>query len=130
MNTNEFDQTSNCDRNVQDRGPSRTTWPPAWLTSTAETPAIVEDTAKTTALPANLQPLGETPQAAELSAVVTGPPAMAAEPLDASAAVCRCGSTCYIDLPIHDGRSMRRDCERCGRFISFPVWYDKTMNKH
>lgn len=37
--------------------------------------------------------------------------------------ICRCGSTTYRDVPIHDGRSARRDCGRCGRFIKFPVWY-------
>ena len=26
-------------------------------------------------------------------------------------------------MPIHDGKSIRRDCARCGRFIGFPVWY-------
>ena len=27
---------------------------------------------------------------------------------------------------IHDGDSIRRDCARCGRFIDFPVWYDRN----
>jgi len=40
--------------------------------------------------------------------------------------VCRCGSITWRDVPIHGGRSTRRDCARCGRFISFPVWYGKT----
>ncbi len=39
--------------------------------------------------------------------------------------VCRCGSTAWRDVPIHDGQSVRRDCGRCGRFIDFPVWYGK-----
>jgi len=38
-------------------------------------------------------------------------------------AVCRCGSTTWQDVPIHNGESMRRDCGRCGRFVGFPVWY-------
>jgi hypothetical protein len=38
-------------------------------------------------------------------------------------AVCRCGSTQWRDVPIHGGRSIRRDCARCGRFIAFPLWY-------
>jgi hypothetical protein len=38
-------------------------------------------------------------------------------------AVCRCGSTRWRDVPIHGGRSIRRDCARCGRFLSFPLWY-------
>jgi hypothetical protein len=27
------------------------------------------------------------------------------------------------DFPIHGGRSTRRDCAVCERFISFPLWY-------
>jgi len=37
--------------------------------------------------------------------------------------ICRCGSTEYVDHPIHGGQSLRRDCARCGRFIGFPLWY-------
>jgi hypothetical protein len=37
--------------------------------------------------------------------------------------VCRCGSTTWLDVAIHDGRSNRRDCARCGRFIDFSRWY-------
>jgi hypothetical protein len=39
---------------------------------------------------------------------------------------CRCGSTTWRDVPIHDRQSVRRDCGRCGRFIEFPIWYGKT----
>jgi len=35
----------------------------------------------------------------------------------------RCGSIETTDATIHDGRSVRRDCARCGRFIRFSVWY-------
>ena len=38
---------------------------------------------------------------------------------------CRCGSTIWRDVPIHDGQSARRDCGRCGRFINFPIWYGR-----
>ncbi len=38
-------------------------------------------------------------------------------------AICPCGSTEYVDHPIHGGQSLRRDCARCGRFIGFPLWY-------
>jgi hypothetical protein len=38
-------------------------------------------------------------------------------------AVCPCGSTQWRDVPIHGGRSIRRDCARCGRFLGFPLWY-------
>jgi hypothetical protein len=36
--------------------------------------------------------------------------------------ICRCGSTTTVDVPIHSGKSVRRDC---GRFVDFPVWYGK-----
>ena len=39
--------------------------------------------------------------------------------------LCRCGSTAWRDVPIHDGESVRRDCDNCGRFIEFPIWYGK-----
>ncbi|OHB77742.1 MAG: hypothetical protein A2W31_03425 [Planctomycetes bacterium RBG_16_64_10] len=35
----------------------------------------------------------------------------------------RCRSTEYRDVSIHGGRSVRRDCAKCGRFLDFPVWY-------
>jgi len=37
--------------------------------------------------------------------------------------VCRCGSTTWRDVLIHNGQSVRRDCGGCERFIEFPVWY-------
>jgi len=42
-----------------------------------------------------------------------------------AAAVCRCGSTAGRDFPIHGGRSTRRDCARCGRFLDFPRWHER-----
>lgn len=38
--------------------------------------------------------------------------------------ICRCGSTTWREVAIHDGQSTRRDCARCGRFIDFSRWYD------
>jgi len=35
----------------------------------------------------------------------------------------RCRSSDYIDFPIHGGRSIRRDCARCGFLIDLPQWY-------
>jgi hypothetical protein len=35
----------------------------------------------------------------------------------------QCGSCETRDVAIHSGRSVRRDCAQCGRFISFPVWH-------
>lgn len=60
--------------------------------------------------------------------------APAAEPVPAALVgltkeVCRCGSTKWRDVPIHDGQSVRRDCGRCGRFINFPVWYGALQNE-
>jgi hypothetical protein len=34
----------------------------------------------------------------------------------------RCCSEDYIDVPIHDGRSMRRDCACCHQTKGFSVW--------
>lgn len=40
--------------------------------------------------------------------------------------VCRCGSTTWRDVPIHEGLSVRRDCAGCRRFIGFPLWYGQA----
>lgn len=37
--------------------------------------------------------------------------------------VCRCGARGHVDISIHDGATVRRDCAGCGRFQSFPLWY-------
>jgi hypothetical protein len=37
-----------------------------------------------------------------------------------------CGTRQFVDVSIHGGRSVRRDCARCGQFVSFPVWHGKT----
>ena len=52
-------------------------------------------------------------------------PAPIINPATTTEQICRCGSTTWRDVPIHDGQSVRRDCGRCGRFIDFPVWYGK-----
>jgi hypothetical protein len=39
----------------------------------------------------------------------------------------RCRSTGFLDVPIHNGQSVRRDCARCGRFIVFVVWYGRVL---
>jgi hypothetical protein len=44
-------------------------------------------------------------------------------PCNAAKPVCRCGSTTWRDVAIHDGQSTRRDCAKCGRFIDFSYWY-------
>ena len=37
--------------------------------------------------------------------------------------ICPCGSTRSRDVPILGGQSARRDCDKCGRFIDFPIWH-------
>ena len=41
----------------------------------------------------------------------------------------RCGSTTYLDVPIHGGWSIRRDCGRCTRFLGWPRWYGRTLGQ-
>ena len=36
-----------------------------------------------------------------------------------------CDSTIYVDVPIHNGRSTRRDCATCNNTLGFPAWYSK-----
>jgi hypothetical protein len=36
---------------------------------------------------------------------------------------CRCGASVWRDVQIHNGKSVRRDCAGCGRFIEFALWY-------
>jgi hypothetical protein len=38
----------------------------------------------------------------------------------------RCRSTEHTDVPIHAGRSTRRDCRKCGKFLGFPVWIGRA----
>ena len=37
----------------------------------------------------------------------------------------RCGCQRTRDFPIHAGQSTRRECARCRRFVSFPIWNGK-----
>ena len=49
-------------------------------------------------------------------------------PLPAGIGCCdRCGSTESIDVEIHGGQSIRRDCRVCGRFLKFSRWYGVEM---
>jgi hypothetical protein len=56
--------------------------------------------------------------------LLTAPPAARHPP----GACDRCGGISFRDTPIHDGASTRRDCAKCGRFISFPLWYGKNFS--
>ncbi len=45
-------------------------------------------------------------------------------PLPAAGPVCRRHPRGgVVDVQIHGGRSVRRDCQQCGRFIDFVLWY-------
>ena len=37
----------------------------------------------------------------------------------------KCGSTDFRDSLVHEGRSTRRDCAQCGRFIALQKWHEK-----
>jgi hypothetical protein len=39
----------------------------------------------------------------------------------------RCGFDRFVDVPIHNGQSVRRDCARCKRTLGFPVWYGRSV---
>lgn len=39
---------------------------------------------------------------------------------------CRCGESTFRDVLIHGGRSTRRDCARCDRFLIFTRWNEAT----
>jgi hypothetical protein len=41
---------------------------------------------------------------------------------------CICGSRETVDVAIHNGRSTRRDCARCGRFLAFTVWHGEPAS--
>ena len=36
-----------------------------------------------------------------------------------------CGCVETIDVPLHGGQTIRRDCSQCGAFIGFPRWRRK-----
>ena len=36
---------------------------------------------------------------------------------------CKCGADVWIDIPIHKGQSLRRDCAACNLFLSHQKWY-------
>jgi len=56
-------------------------------------------------------------------AAPTPPVATRDAPSQPTKPICRCGSTTWREVPIHDEQSIRQDCARCGRFIDFSIWY-------
>ena len=90
---------------------------PWWLSSTAP------------AEPEPLQIQDDTPQTVESEGVsdptsTSGPLVsqqhLTTEPTEFTCDRCDC--TEYRDVPIHGGRSIRRDCAACGRTAGFPQW--------
>ena len=63
-------------------------------------------------------------RAATPAAARTSKPAAEGRAVDASAGECcpRCGACRFVDVRIHRGRSVRRDCAACRGFIAFVVW--------
>lgn len=54
------------------------------------------------------------------SSSATLPPIAALQAVEACG---RCGyAGPHVDVEIHNGESIRRDCGTCNRFISFPKW--------
>jgi hypothetical protein len=52
------------------------------------------------------------------------PEPIAAAPAAPRGPVCRWHPTSgVVDVPIHHGRSIRRDCAECNRFVAFVRWY-------
>ena len=103
------------ERNAVDRGPSRTnTWPPAWLQGPAETDRLP-----------NHEPQAPSPMspAQQLDHSIILMPTERPYSSGSGPQCPRCHARDFIDVPIHGGQSARRDCARCDRFISFPVWY-------
>jgi hypothetical protein len=45
----------------------------------------------------------------------------------ARSGTCRCGHDDWVQVPIHDGRSIRTDCRHCDRFGWFAVWHGKRQ---
>jgi len=62
---------------------------------------------------------------ADLLTLLRPVPDVALAPPTPTKPICRCGSTAWRDVKIHNGQSIRRDCGHCGRFLEFPVWYEK-----
>jgi len=40
----------------------------------------------------------------------------------------RCCSERFVDIEIHNGQSLRRECAVCKRFIGFSAWHGMTLN--
>jgi hypothetical protein len=49
--------------------------------------------------------------------------------MNSSPLICcdRCGFDQFVDAPIHNGESVRRDCARCKTTMGFAVWYGQAV---
>jgi hypothetical protein len=41
----------------------------------------------------------------------------------------RCKGQVFLDIAIHEGKSIRRDCAECGKFRCFAVWHGKVQSR-
>lgn len=90
------------------------TWPPPLLSAQRELTQVAALTQAPQARPT--APPDSPPK----------PPAVSLPTADTPGVHCtRCGSREFVDVQIHKGASVRRDCARCKRFIDFPVWYGR-----
>jgi hypothetical protein len=96
-------------------------WPPPWLT-TADA-AREGDTLRQMKERGELADAGDNQHTRLSQAATTTLDAVPPTPaVNLPPAVCRCGSVAWQDFPIHGGRSTRRDCAVCGKFLSFIRW--------
>ncbi len=101
------------------RGPSgqqKQSWPPVWMAAETARPPIDPPVALIEPVAHELEP---EPKPS------LDPAVLVKESAD-GAGCARRGSHRYVEVPIHGGRSTRRDCGKCGTFISFPIWYGSS----
>lgn len=77
-------------------------------------------------------PLGKRPAISDPAyapVVVHRPPPPA--PLDDGSGHCaRCHHTAYCDVELHEGRSIARECERCGRHLGWLLWQGEPQEPY
>jgi len=110
--------------NRKSRVPPRATWPPTWIAPPAE-PDLRAQIRTPTGWSTwtehrDGQPWSVTQAAGEFVVPWRDADDQHDEP---QPGVCRCGAAVHRDVPIHEGRSLRRDCANCGRFVCFPLWH-------
>jgi len=136
MKINPTIATTHVARYAEDRVPSRSQWPPAWLAESSATPARavpVTDAEPPVADIAEQSSIDSAHELATMPVVSERQPYGLLSPRPRAQRIhgqCkRCGATRYYDVPIHGGQSTRRDCARCDRFIEFPIWHGKILDR-